>query len=168
MREVHGGALGRESLWKAGIAMLEDKPLTGVGAGEYDYHYRQYVPEWIDRFPRGQAHDGWIQMGAQAGVPGILAFSIWIWASILALWNATRRAADDISGLLAWGGLAVMLAFTVHSLVDYLNVLSLGIQISAITAMGLALAPDPLPSLQRWRKPPGTQASLNYKGADSA
>ncbi len=168
VREVHGGALGRESLWKAGIAMLEDEPLTGIGAGEYDYHYRQYVPEWIDRFPRGQAHDGWIQMGAQAGVPGILAYSIWIWASLLALWNATRRAADDISRLLAWGALAVMLAFTVHSLVDYLNVLSLGIQISAITAMGLALAPDPLPSLQRQRGLRATQASPTFKGTDAA
>lgn len=168
VREVHGGALGRESLWKAGIAMLEDKPLTGIGAGEYDYHYRQYVPEWIDRFPRGQAHDGWIQMGAQAGIPGVLAFSVWISASLLALWNATRRATDEISRLLAWGALAVMLAFTVHSLVDYLNVLSLGIQISAVTAMGLALAPDPLPSLQRWRNPAATQTSLACKGADAA
>lgn len=151
VREVHGGTLGRESLWKAGIAMFEDKPLTGVGAGEYDYHYRQYVPEWIDRFPRGQAHDVWIQMGAQAGIPGIVAFAVWLCASLLALWNATRRAADDLSRLLAWGALAVMLAFALHSLVDYLNVLSLGIQISAVTAMGLALVPDPLPSLQRWR-----------------
>lgn len=160
VREVHAGTLGRESLWKAGIAMFEDKPLTGVGAGEYDYHYRQYVPEWIDRFPRGQAHDAWIQMGAQAGIPGILAFAAWLWASLLALWNATRRATDDLSRLLAWGALAVMLAFTVHSLVDYLNVLSLGIQLSAVTAIGLALVPDPLPSLQRRRESLPASASI--------
>lgn len=164
----HGGTLGRESLWKAGIAMFEDKPLTGVGAGEYDYHYRQYVPEWIDRFPRGQAHDVWIQIGAEAGIPGIVAFAVWLWASLLALWNATRRSSDDLSRSLAWGGLAIMLAFTVHSLVDYLNVLSLGIQLSAVTAMGLALVPDPLPSLQRWRAPITTPQPPAVNVADAA
>ncbi len=35
-------------------------------------------------------------------------------------------------------------AYTIHSLVDYLNVLSLGLQLSAVTAIALNLAPDPL------------------------
>jgi O-antigen ligase len=160
----HRDALGRGSLWGAAIRMIEDEPLTGIGAGEYDYHYREYVPEWIDRFPRGQAHNGWLQMGAQAGVPGMLAFTFWLVASIVALAGAARRASDEIGHLLAWGALAVMLAFTLHSLVDYLNVLSLSIQLSAITAMGLALAPDPLRSVQRKRSPLDAQAASVRSG----
>lgn len=149
VRTEHGGTWGRASLWQAGIEMIQDKPFTGIGPGEYDYHYREYVPEWIDRSPRGQAHNGWLQMGAQAGIPGIFAFMVWLIASVVALVGAARRATDEIGHLLAWGALAVMLAFTLHSLVDYLNVLSLSIQLSAVTAIGLALAPDPIRMLQR-------------------
>jgi putative inorganic carbon (hco3(-)) transporter len=152
VRPVHGGGLGRESLWVAGIRMIDDKPMTGIGAGEYDYHYRQYVPEWVDRHPQGQAHNGWLHMGAQSGLPGIMAFTAWVVASLAALWGAARRATDEIGRLLAWGAFAVFLAFTVHGLVDYLNVLSLGIQLSAVTAMGLALSPEPLRSIKSSRQ----------------
>jgi O-antigen ligase len=143
----HQGALGRGALWGAAVRMIEDKPLTGVGAGEFDYHYREYTPSWLDRFPRGQAHNGWLQMGAQAGVPGMLAFTVWLGASLMALTGAVRRANDNASRLLAWGAFAVMAAFTVHSLVDYLNVLSLSLQLSVMTAIGLTLSPctRPLP-----------------------
>jgi O-antigen ligase len=140
---------GRSSLWGAAINMAEDKPLTGVGAGEFDYHYREYTPTWVDRFPRGQAHNGWLQMAAQAGIPGAVAFTGWVVASLVSLLSAACRSAEPLAKALAIGALAVMVAFTVHSLVDYLNVLSLGLQLSAITAIGLNLAP--LPS---WRRKP--------------
>lgn len=145
----HKALLGRGSLWGAAIRMIEDEPLTGVGAGEYDYHYREYTPGWLDRFPRGQAHNGWLQMGAQAGVPGMLAFTAWVAASLGAVGGAIRRAQGELPRLVACGAIAILLAFTIHSLVDYLNVLSLGVQLSMITAAGLALSPDPLPTSKR-------------------
>lgn len=134
---------GRGSLWGAAIRMFEDKPWTGVGAGEYDYHYREYTPHWYDRFPKGQAHNGWLQMGAQSGVAGGVAFTGWVVAALVSLVGAARRSIDPLARALAMGALAVLVAFTVHSLVDYLNVLSLGLQLSAITAIGLNLAPAP-------------------------
>ncbi|HWV24152.1 MAG TPA: O-antigen ligase family protein, partial [Thermomicrobiales bacterium] len=135
---------GRASLWVAGIRMFEAHPWTGIGAGEYDYHYREFTPVWYDRFPRGQAHNGWLQMAAQAGVAGVVAFTGWVVASLVALISALRRSTEPIARALALGALAIMFAFVAHSLVDYLNVLSLGLQISAVTAIGLNLAPDPL------------------------
>jgi len=141
----HTLLLGRGSLWGAAIRMIEDKPLTGVGAGEYDYHYREYTPGWLDRFPRGQAHNGWLQIGAQAGIPGIVAFTAWLAASLGAVGGAIRRARGELPRLVAAGAMAILIAFTMHSLVDYLNVLSLSLQLSTITAAGLALSPDPLP-----------------------
>jgi O-antigen ligase len=145
----HQYALGRGSLWGAAIRMIEDEPLTGIGAGEFDYHYREYTPSWLDRFPRGQAHNGWLQMGAQAGLPGILAFTAWLAASLVALGGAIRRAPNDLARMVSWGALAVMVAFTMHSMVDYLNVLSLSLQLSGITAIGLSLAPEPLASYRK-------------------
>lgn len=135
---------GRSSLWIAAIRMFEDQPWTGVGAGEYDYNYREYTPVWYDRFPKGQAHNGWLQMAAQAGIAGVVAFTGWVIASLVSLFGAARRSTAPISRALAIGALAVLLAFTIHSLVDYLNVLSLGLQISVVTAIGINLAPEPL------------------------
>jgi putative inorganic carbon (HCO3(-)) transporter len=140
----HQGTWGREALWLAGFDMLLDKPLTGVGAGEFDYHYREYVREWVDRPPAGQAHNGWLQMGAQAGFPGLIAFTIWLGAALHSVFSAYRRATDPMARLLAWGAASVLIAFTLHSLVDYLNGLSLGLQVSAVIAIGLNVAPSPL------------------------
>lgn len=144
---------GRSSLWIAGIRMFEAEPWTGVGAGEYDYHYREFTPVWYDRFPRGQAHNGWLQMAAQAGVAGVVTFTGWIIASLVALVGALRRSTEPVARALALGALAVMVAFTMHSLVDYLNVLSLGLQLSIVTAAGLNLAPQPLTAYGQHRVP---------------
>ncbi len=135
---------GRDSLWNAAISMIEENPFTGVGAGEYDEQYREYTPSWIDRFPRGQAHNVWLQMGAQAGIWGIAAFAVWYFASVWSVLTARRRAASSAEKWLITGVIAVFAAYSLHSLVDYLNVLSMGLQLSAITAIALNLAPEPL------------------------
>jgi O-antigen ligase len=142
---------GRSAIWATGSHMFQDELWTGVGAGEFDYHYREYAAVWYDRFPIGQAHNGWLQMGAQAGVPGVLAFTGWVVAALVSLIGAVRRSTDPRSRALALGALAIMIAFTVHSLVDYLNVLSLGLQLSCILAIGLNLASDPLDCVDRKR-----------------
>ena len=140
---------GREWLWGAAIGMLMDHPFTGVGAGEYDYHFRQYTTDWYNRFPIGQAHNGYLHMAAQAGIPGLVAFVGWIGAMLVSLASATRRDPEPVSRALSLGAFAVVLAFTVHSVVDYLNVLSLGLQLSAVVAVGLNLAPERLRPVRR-------------------
>jgi O-antigen ligase len=123
--------------------MFEDHPYTGVGAGEFDYHFRQYTTDWHNRIPLGQAHNGYLQMAAQSGIPGVVAFVGWLMAMLLSLAGAVRRSTEPITRALALGALAVVVAFAVHSVVDYLNVLSLGLQLAATVAIGLNLAPDP-------------------------
>jgi O-antigen ligase len=135
---------GRSAIWATGSRMFQDELWTGVGAGEFDYHYREYAAVWYDRFPIGQAHNGWLQMGAQAGIPGVVAFTGWLAAALVSLIGAARRSTDPRSRAMAMGALAIMIAFSVHSLVDYLNVLSLGLQLSCVLAVGLNLAPAPL------------------------
>lgn len=145
--------VGRGALWDTAQIMIADKPLTGIGAGEFDENYREYVPSWIDRFPRGQAHNVWLQMGAQAGIWGVLGYAAWFAASVWSVITARRRIDDRQRYWLLTGILAVFTAYTLHSMVDYLNVLSLGLQLSVITAIALNLAPQPL---TRYRKSPST------------
>lgn len=147
-RSSYDVGAGRGALWQAAGAMIVDKPFTGVGAGEFDENYREHVASWIDRFPRGQAHNVWLQMGAQAGVWGIIAYAWWFAASVWGVITARRRISDSQSQWLLTGVLAVFAAYAVHSMVDYLNVLSLGLQLSVLTAMALNLAPEPLTRYQ--------------------
>jgi O-antigen ligase len=142
---------GREGLWGAAIGMLADEPVTGMGAGEFDYHYRQYTTDWYQRVPLGQAHNGYLHMAAQAGIPGVATFLGWLLAMVISLMAAVKHASEPVSRALALGALAVVVAFAVHSVVDYLNVLSLGLQLSAVVAIGLNLVtrrvtvPEPQP-----------------------
>jgi O-antigen ligase len=144
MALIDAASTGRESLWGAAIGMVADEPLTGVGAGEFDFHYRQYTPEWHDRLPLGQAHNGYLHMAAQAGLVGVATFVGWILAMLVSLIGAFRRSTSPVPRGLALGALASVTAFTMHSVVDYLNVLSLGLQLSATVAIGLNLIPQPL------------------------
>lgn len=139
---------GRGALWGTAIVMLQENPLTGIGAGEFDENYRENVVSWYDRYPRGQAHNVWLQMGAQAGVWGILAYGAWFTASIWSMITARRRANSRFDFWIISGVLAVFVAYAAHSLVDYLNVLSLGLQLSVLTAIALNLAPQPLTRYQ--------------------
>lgn len=135
---------GRGALWAAAIDMIEDNPLTGVGAGEFDEHYREYAVSWLERYPRGQAHNVWLQMGAQAGIWGIMAYAWWLAASLWSVITARRRVDSRPEYWIITGVLAAFFAYAVHSMVDYLNVLSLGLQLSVLTAIALNLAPEPL------------------------
>lgn len=135
---------GRGALWATARIMIAENPLTGIGAGEFDENYREHVPSWIDRLPRGQAHNVWLQMGAQAGIWGVVAYAWWFAASVWSVITARRRVVDSQRRWLMTGILAVFAAYTVHSMVDYLNVLSLGLQLSVLTAIALNFAPEPL------------------------
>lgn len=138
---VDVASTGREAQWGAASAMFVDHPLTGVGAGQYDYHFRDYTPDWYKRLPLGQAHNGYLHMAAQAGIPGVATFLGWIIAMLVSLRGALRCASSPFARGLALGALACVVAFCVHSVVDYLNVLSLGLQLSAVVAIGLNAAP---------------------------
>lgn len=121
--------------WGAGLRMMREYPMAGVGAGQFDARFREFTPTWRFRVPRGHAHNGYIQMGAQAGVLGMVAmtaFTIIVLASVL---RVALRERSEIERAVRLGALAVVVAFSVHSMVDYLNVLSLGIQLAVVIAL---------------------------------
>ncbi len=130
--------LERQAHWVAGLAMLRDHPLTGVGAGQFNLRYREYTPEWRFRVPRGHAHNGYIHMGAQAGVPGFIAMCAFTAILILSATRAVLLCRTAAQRIVRVGVLASVVAFSVHSMVDYLNVLSLGVQLAVIVAFATA------------------------------
>lgn len=137
--------------WRAGIAMMEAYPWTGVGAGQFNLRYREFTRVWRFRIPRGHAHNGYIQMGAQAGVPGLVASFLFAGALLTSTWRAFRLAPDRVDRAVALGGCAVIVAFCVHSVFDYLSVLSLGVQLSLVLALVMPIGRIREPPIDRDR-----------------
>jgi len=59
----------------AGLYMLEDHPLNGVGAGEFEDNYQAYARRIgiDDRFKRSP-HNAYVQLTAESGVLGLITF----------------------------------------------------------------------------------------------
>jgi len=80
MQTITGPALekgdtgyGRIALWKAGLKMMIDHPITGVGLGRYQAAYGHDYHRKEDRKWR-VAHNSYISMGAETGIAGFLLY----------------------------------------------------------------------------------------------
>jgi O-antigen ligase len=117
----------RVAHWKAGLRMLEDHPFSGVGAGNFNANFRDETVVWRFRIPRGHAHNDLIQMGAQAGYPGLIAYLAVLFTAGARLIRAARGTELTQERALAIGALGVLTAVIVHGQFDYLHGLSLNL-----------------------------------------
>ena len=120
--------------WKAGLHMLRNQPWIGVGAGNFNGNYRENTEAWRFLIPRGHAHNNEIQMGAQSGYTGLIAYLVLLFTVGARIVRGLRGQAPPTSHALAVGALGVLLAVVVHGQFDYLHGLSLSL------AFALALA----------------------------
>jgi len=112
------GWRSRVELWRCALAMLRDFPLTGPGPGQFDaFLWNLYPPVTVsqDASPYLHAHNMFLQMGVDLGVPGLLAFISLLLSSVIWVIPALRE--PDLQAA-AWGGLAALLALVVHGAVD--------------------------------------------------
>jgi O-antigen ligase len=67
----------RVTLWKTGLKMFQEHMLTGVGNGNYNYYYSQYVERYPELQTGGEAytvHNSYLKMFAELGIFGGLGF----------------------------------------------------------------------------------------------
>jgi O-antigen ligase len=84
----------RAALMLAGVLMFLDHPLTGVGPGGYAESLDRYgaqIPQLWDYLPT--PHNAYVQMAAEAGIVGLLAFVAFLAAVLWRALRAARRAA---------------------------------------------------------------------------
>lgn len=76
----YNAPVGRLALWKRGIDMMINNPLLGVGVNAFraadGLHYTNEGSRW------NVAHNSFVQIGAELGFPGLIAFCFLIWGSI--------------------------------------------------------------------------------------
>ena len=132
----------RTAHWAAGWRMFQDRPLLGVGAGNFDDAYRAFALQPFDE-PLGHAHNVPLNFGAEAGLPGMLMFAgLSLWAFGIAV-AAVRRARGTAFEWSAVGALGALVGLATHNLVDSLFVSGMGIVFALILALLLVVPARP-------------------------
>ncbi|MCJ7668201.1 MAG: O-antigen ligase family protein [Anaerolineae bacterium] len=127
--------------WQAAWRMVSDKPLLGVGIGNYVPVYPAYaLPGWAD--PMGHAHNYYLNIAAEAGLVGLGAY-LFLWGAIF--WHGWRvyRGAEDQWRSITLGILGVMTAFCLHSLFDNLYVHGMNIHLALLLGLLTVIGKKP-------------------------
>ena len=131
--DANFAAIERLAHWQAALAMWRDHPWLGVGFGNYAAVYPAYaVGRWLD--PLGHAHNYYLNVGAEAGLVGLLGYGLF-WLSALGLgWQAVRRS-GGFQRAIAAGGLGVLVHLTVHNGLDNLFVQGMYLHVSIVLGL---------------------------------
>lgn len=120
--------------YRAGLVMAREHPWLGVGAGNFNARYREYTEVWRFRIPRSHAHNAYIQVAAQTGLIGLMAYLALIVTVALRL-QSRWRSTSGSARIIVIGAIGVSVAVATHNLFDYLHVGVLPIQLSVVWAL---------------------------------
>lgn len=140
----------RMAHWQAGWEMFLDYPFTGVGPGNYPVVYPDYaiLPYWSD--PLGHAHNIYINIAAETGLFGLLAYLGMLGSWVIVGLRAGRRLAPTegasaergstpaLTRAIAVGVVACVAAAGIHNLFDNLYVHGMNVHIGLL--LGLMIA----------------------------
>jgi putative inorganic carbon (HCO3(-)) transporter len=129
--------LERMAHWQAALSMVDQHPWLGVGLGNYEAAYPDHaLLNWP--YPLGHAHNIYLNLLAETGVLGLLAY-LAFWAAVIALTvRVIRHAAYPQRGL-ALGLLGAWVHLSVHHLVDKLYVNNIYLHLGALLGILLLL-----------------------------
>ena len=122
---------GRRELWSRAIYMIQDFPYTGIGLGTFDLVQPLLYPFFLHTGQAHHAHNLFLQVAVDLGLPGLIAYLALLMGSISLtwrLWTETRfpmalpaRARVREIGFLkslSLGLLGSHVALIVHGLLD--------------------------------------------------
>ncbi len=113
---------GRKEIWSRAIYMIQDFPFTGVGMGSYGFVADALYP--LFSFAPGailHAHNLFLQIGVDLGIPGLIAWLAILLVVIALSWKQYRygRVHQNVQcAALGAGLLSSQLALVVHGMTD--------------------------------------------------
>jgi O-antigen ligase len=110
----------RFRLWTAGLHMLADYPLQGVGVGEFPAelrYYGQFVGLPVGALNLG-AHNMYVQLAAETGLVGFSMFMLLIGLTLVHL-NRLRRHSNPFVGAIALAWLACFILLLIRGLTTH-------------------------------------------------
>ena len=103
----------RIRLWQTSWRMVKDRPLLGVGLGNFKRFFNQYkVTGHYDSI--SHSHNDLLNVGVNAGLLGVLGF-LWIW---WAFWRSSLKGYRQTSHPIFLGGFSSAVAFFLASLLQ--------------------------------------------------
>jgi O-antigen ligase len=100
----------RIAMLQAGVAIVKDYPLTGVGPDQIERAYPNYRVAEAVKPTNPHLHNVPMQIAAERGLPALAA---WLWFVLsvgLGLWRLLRKSRHKSLAAAALGGVAAMLA----------------------------------------------------------
>ncbi|NLO75127.1 MAG: hypothetical protein GX100_13610 [candidate division WS1 bacterium] len=124
----------RYYLWSGMLQMIRDRPLTGFGTGGFNWSYAGYAVAGNAQL----GHNAYLQVGAETGVPGAVAYlALWV-ALVSALSRPLRERADPAGRAWAAATLAGLAGFLFQNAVDN-NWYYPGLMIPLFLLLGMVL-----------------------------
>jgi O-antigen ligase len=128
----------RIAMWRGGLRIVRDHPVTGVGVGQMKHAYPLYAPAEALRRSTSHLHNTPLQILAERGVPGLAA-----WLAIFAAFfgravRTLRRLPPGGDAALVLGCTMAVAAFLVAGLFEY-NFGDTEVLLVACSLMALAL-----------------------------
>lgn len=114
-------ARDRVAMWRAGLSMIADWPILGVGPGEVRAWYQHYRRPEAVRPSTGHLHNSPIQIAAERGLPALAAW-IWIWVAFFRQgWRVLRPLGREPSAsrALVCASLGCVAGFLVAGLFEH-------------------------------------------------
>ena len=134
--DAHAGnyaVIERLAHWQAAVEMARDHPYFGVGLGNYSVRYEQYrLINW--QLPLGHAHNTYLNLLAETGMVGLLAYLTY-WAVMLRICWSLRRHPDILARSLGVGLLGCWIYLAAHSFFDYLFVNTLFLHMGVLLSV---------------------------------
>ena len=117
-----GDTLGiRAEIWSRALFMLHDFPFTGIGIGSFTDVMNMLYPLRPTPVEIGHAHQIFLQVGVDLGLPGLVAWCGCLLAAIACavdLYLEGRRQKSGWRSMIGAGVLASMTALLVHGMTD--------------------------------------------------
>lgn len=134
----------RVQMWRVGWRMIREQPVFGVGPGQVDKLYLQYLSP-ADPVPayHGHLHNNALQLAAQFGIPILIAAILCLAVLFRDLFVACRRAHDRESLFLCNASLLGTIGFLVAGMTDYTYGHSLGLILLSFVALSPLLNLNP-------------------------
>jgi len=106
---------------EAGLHMVAERPLTGLGPDLVKVRYPIYRPATAPRYSVPHLHDTYLQLAAERGLPSLAAYLLLMLAPLVAAWRLYRREGGRRGPRadLLIGTLTALVAFNLAAFFEY-------------------------------------------------
>lgn len=109
----------RQEVWRWATTAIYDFPFTGVGLGAFRQVVHRLYPIAIgDYYDIAHAHDIFLQVALDSGLPGLIAYLALVGTAVGLGWSAARRSATQ--RIWAIGLTTSLITFHLYGLIDAL------------------------------------------------